>query len=159
MGICGGFQMLGQRLLDEHGIEGEPCTESGLGWLDMATVLLPEKQLKQRQGVLLPEEQPCSGYEIHVGVSTGSALEQPLIRFDNGDCDGARSTDGQVLGTYLHGIFDTESALLALLQWAGLTQAQAFDYNAERERQIDRLADAAAEHLDMERLVALANLG
>ncbi|MEE2729189.1 MAG: cobyric acid synthase [Pseudomonadota bacterium] len=155
LGICGGFQMLGQRLVDDLGIEGRPAEEAGLGWLPMETHLLPEKQLKRREGILLTGNSPltgnvpCSGYEIHAGVSTGPALEQPLVRFGNGDLDGARSQDGNVMGTYLHGIFDTEAALQSLLQWAGMTQAERFDYNLERERQIDRLADAAEQNLDM----------
>jgi len=155
MGICGGFQMLGQSLLDDLGLEGAPSAESGLGLLEMETRLLPEKQLKQRQGILLPGEEPCSGYEIHVGVSSGPALTQPLLQFENGELDGACSEDGQVIGTYLHGIFDRASALQALLQWAGLQQSQSYDYNAERERQINRLADAAEQHLDMEQIYRL----
>ncbi|HAG95987.1 MAG: cobyric acid synthase CobQ [Pseudomonadales bacterium] len=155
MGICGGFQMLGQRLLDDLGIEGARSEETGLGLLDMETRLLPEKQLKRRQGVLLPGDAVCSGYEIHAGVTRGAALQRPLIRFDDGAQDGARSGDDQVIGTYLHGVFDTESALDSLLQWAGLTQVQGFDYNLERERQIERLADAVEQHLDMARVRSL----
>ena len=135
--------------------EGARSEETGLGLLDMETRLLPEKQLKRRQGVLLPGDAVCSGYEIHAGVTRGAALQRPLIRFDDGAQDGARSGDDQVIGTYLHGVFDTESALDSLLQWAGLTQVQGFDYNLERERQIERLADAAEQHLDMARVRSL----
>ncbi len=152
MGICGGFQMLGRYLVDDLGIEGQPSEEPGLGWLDMETRLLPEKQLKRREGCLLPDEAPCSGYEIHAGTTTGSALETPLIRFANGDTDGARSGDDQVIGTYLHGVFDTETAIQSLLRWGGLQQVKAFDYNQEREHHINRLADAAEQHLDMDRI-------
>lgn len=155
MGICGGFQMLGQRLVDDLGIEGVASEEAGLGLLEMETQLLPEKQLKQRQGVLLPGGSHCCGYEIHAGITRGAAVESPLVEFGNGQMDGARSADGQVIGTYLHGIFDTEPALEHMLQWAGLPQVQAFDYNQERERHIDRLADAAEQHLNMELIQSL----
>ena len=155
MGICGGFQMLGRRLIDDLGIEGAPSDEPGLGWLDMETQLLPDKQLKRREGVLLPAEVPCTGYEIHAGVSTGAALEQPMVCFENGDYDGARSLDGQVMGTYLHGLFDTESTIESMLSWAGLAAVEKFDYNEERERQINRLADATEQHLDMDRIRSL----
>lgn len=154
LGICGGFQMLGQRLLDEHGIEGLPSEEEGLGWLQMETHLQPEKQLKRRSGHWLPGAARCSGYEIHCGISSGVDLERPVVRFDGGaaeenDCDGAMSADGFVAGTYLHGLFDEAAALSAVLAWAGLQNVDAFDYNAERERQINRLADACEQHLDM----------
>ncbi|AUM14120.1 cobyric acid synthase [Ketobacter alkanivorans] len=155
MGICGGFQMLGHQLLDELGIEGVPSQEQGFGWLDMETRLQPEKHLKRRQGALLPGNEACTGYEIHAGVSTGEALSMPLVRFDNGEVDGARCTDGQVIGTYLHGIFDSHTALEAVLRWAGVQQVEVFDYNAEREHHIDRLADSAEQHLDMEAIDAI----
>ena len=155
LGICGGFQMLGQRLVDDLGIEGTPSDELGLGWLAMETQLLPDKQLKRRAGVLLPTDAPCAGYEIHAGISTGAALQRPLVRFENGDHDGACSEDGQVIGTYLHGLFDTESAIETVLKWAGLAQVDKFDYNQERERQINRLADATEQHLDLNRIRSL----
>jgi adenosylcobyric acid synthase len=152
LGICGGFQMLGNSLHDPYGIEGRPCDANGLALLDMSTTLLPEKQLQRRQGALLPENAACEGYEIHCGISTGASLQKPLIRFSDGNTDGAQSPDGQILGTYLHGLFDHPDALATLLQWAGLRAAENFDYREERERQIDRLADATAAHLDMTRL-------
>ena len=155
LGICGGFQMLGQRLIDDLGIEGAPSDEAGLGWLDMETQLLPDKQLKRREGILLHGSAPCVGYEIHAGISNGPALEWPLVQFDSGEYDGACSEDGQIIGTYLHGLFDTESAIESVLKWAGLAQVAMFDYNQERERQINRLADATEQHLDMDRIRSL----
>ena len=69
-----------------------------------------------------------------------------------GTPDGAQSADGQVMGTYLHGLFDRPEAARALLAWAGLGAAPPFDYPALRARQIDRLADAVEQHLDLGQL-------
>jgi len=68
--------------------------------------------------------------------------------------DGALSADGQILATYVHGLFDTPAACAALLAWAGLSDAEAIDYPALREASLDRLADTLAEHLDLAALVA-----
>ena len=88
------------------------------------------------------------GYEIHAGVTTGAALEQPAVHLDDGRCDGAQSADGQIFGTYLHGLFESPAACSALLRWAGLEDVQAVDYHALRERDIERLADLVENHLD-----------
>lgn len=150
IGICGGFQMLGMQLRDSLGIEGAPSDEPGFAFLDMETQLQPQKQLKQRTGRLCLDNADCAGYEIHAGVSVGPALETPLVTFSDGQVDGVLSNDGQVLGTYLHGLFDTHTAMTAILRWAGLDNVEAFDYNETREHHINRLADSAEAHLNME---------
>ena len=151
VGICGGFQMLGQSLHDPLGIEGAAGSSPGLGWLEMETELRPDKQLHRVEGKLTLEKAPVAGYEIHAGVSAGPALESPAVRLE-GRSDGALSADGQVLGTYLHGLFDLPSSCDALLRWAGLRESAAPDYAALCEEGIDRLADAAEEHLDWKKL-------
>lgn len=148
LGICGGLQMLGQQVHDPLGLEGAAGSSAGLGLLDMSTVLEQEKQLRNVRGHLQLEDAQVSGYEIHAGVTTGSALEQPAVYLDDGRCDGARSADGQILGTYLHGLFETPASCTALLRWAGLQNVQAVDYHALRERDIERLADLVENHLD-----------
>jgi len=102
---------------------------------------------------------PVSGYEIHAGVSNGPALEQPAVRLDDGRCDGAISTDGQILGTYLHGLFEEPEACAALLRWAGLEAVHTVDYHGLRERDIERLADLVETHLDTAHLRRLCGLG
>ena len=154
MGICGGFQMLGRALHDPHGIEGEPGSSMGLGWLDMQTTLTPHKQLRNVVGKLAQSEEPVSGYEIHAGVSEGPALACPALVLD-GQPDGARSEDDQVLGTYLHGIFDGAAACNALLAWAGLVDARSPDMRTLREASIDRLADSVAQNLDTAKLLQI----
>ena len=148
LGICGGLQMLGQQLHDPLGLEGAPGSSAGLGLLAFDTVLEQEKQLRNVRGHLALENAAVSGYEIHAGVTTGAALEHPAVHLDDGRRDGARSDDGQILGTYLHGLFEAPPACAALLRWAGVQQVQEVDYHALRERDIERLADMVEQHLD-----------
>ncbi len=140
MGICGGLQMLGNSIADPHALEGEAGTSCGLGLLDFDTVLEPEKQLLRVSGKLCATGACVSGYEIHCGVSSGPALAQAAL--DLGDHgDGALSADGQILGTYVHGIFDEAESLGSLLAWAGLSAPVDFDYRARQEADLGRLAD------------------
>lgn len=159
LGICGGLQMLGTRIADPLGLEGPAGKSEALGLLDFDTVLETDKQLLNVQGRLLPEGVPVSGYEIHAGVSNGPALKQPAVRLDDGRCDGAISTDGQILGTYLHGLFEGPEACAALLRWAGLEAVHTVDYHGLRERDIERLADLVETHLDTAHLRRLCGLG
>ncbi|PZR43314.1 MAG: cobyric acid synthase, partial [Ectopseudomonas oleovorans] len=158
LGICGGLQMLGRQIHDPHGLEGAAGSSEGLGLLDFETLLEPEKQLRNVRGRLCLEQADVSGYEIHAGVSRGGGLNG-AVQLDDGRSDGGLSADGQVLATYLHGLFEQPSAFAALLRWAGLREVQAVDYQALRERDIDRLADQVELHLDTEKLKALCGLG
>jgi adenosylcobyric acid synthase len=155
IGICGGFQMLGRFVHDPLGIESEPGSSEGLGWLQMETTLEGRKQLRRVEGKLVLGDARVSGYEIHCGVSRGAALEQPASVLDAGTPDGALSPDGHILGTYLHGLFDEPQALAALLAWAGLQQAAPLDLRALREASIDRVADAVEAQLDTAALLQL----
>ncbi|SDH65074.1 MULTISPECIES: cobyric acid synthase [unclassified Duganella] len=154
IGVCGGFQMLGQEVTDPLGMEGRAGASPALGLLDMRTEMSPEKRLKQVQGVCAfdREQAPVNGYEIHMGVSSGSALATPAFTID-GRPEGALSADGQILGTYLHGLFDTPQAISALLRWAGLDSQHTVDTSALREASLDRIADATQPLLDA--LIAL----
>jgi adenosylcobyric acid synthase len=157
LGICGGLQMLGTAIHDPHGIEGAPGSHAGLGLLDFETTLRPDKQLREAGGRLAIADAPVAGYEIHAGTSTGPALARPALRLDHGP-DGALSDDGQIIATYLHGLFDRPAAQRALLAWAGLDDATAVDADAQAETAIDRLADAVETHLDTAALRALLDL-
>lgn len=155
LGICGGFQMLGHRIDDPEGVESTPgTTKAGLGLLDMHTTLHNEKQLRQTQGQLLLNDAPTSGYEIHAGVTEGKALLWPLIVLADGP-DGAISDDRQIIGTYLHGLFEQQQSCDALLQWAGLSDVNSPDYHALREADIDRLATMIDEHIDTTELLTI----
>lgn len=160
LGICGGFQMLGQRIDDPEGLEGAPGGSDGLGYLAMATTLEPHKQLERVSGTIGLPGQPevtIEGYEIHMGVSSGSELQRGVIQLtDAGESrrEGALSQDGQVLGTYLHGLFDHADACRELLRWAGLSEAKTVDYRQRQEAEIERLADTLEQHMDLQRTFA-----
>lgn len=154
VGICGGYQMLGREIRDPRGLEGVAGTSAGFGLLDLWTELLPDKRLRNVAGRLTLGNTPVRGYEIHTGRTCGPALARPVVQLDTGP-DGAASEDGLILGTYLHGLFESSSALATLLEWAGLHAARKPDYRARTEASIDRLADAVSAHLDTGALMAL----
>ncbi|MDO3384575.1 cobyric acid synthase [Gilvimarinus sp. SDUM040013] len=162
LGICGGMQMLGQAINDPEGIEGPPGNMAGLGLFDYVTTLKANKTLNNVRGEF--QLGGCSalfsGYEIHCGVSVGSALEKGVFQLDNGTHDGAISADGQILSTYIHGLFDHPKALEQLLQWASDASAQwqEFDLDVHRNNQLNRLADTLEQHLNAEWLMQLESL-
>jgi len=159
VGLCGGYQMLGRTLHDPAGIEGGPGSQPGLGFLDCETTLEAEKQLRNVAGRLALDGTPAMrGYEIHMGVTTGAALDRPAVRFADGRSDGAMSADGQILATYCHGLFDHPEALAGLLAWAGAAGTAPVDFAARREADIDRLADAVEEAFGEKRLAQLLPL-
>jgi adenosylcobyric acid synthase len=152
LGICGGFQMLGATIHDPHELEGAAGSSAGLGWLEMETTLQQEKHLAQVHGQLAFAEAQVTGYEIHMGISAGAALDNPALYLD-GKPEGAISPDNQIAGTYLHGLFDHAESTAAWLAWAGLESASAqFDYTQLREAGLERLADAVEQHLDWQKL-------
>jgi adenosylcobyric acid synthase len=161
LGICGGMQMLGRALDDPLGLEGPPACVPGLGLLDYETTLRPDKTLVNVTGRLAFGGAPAvTGYEIHLGETRGPALAAPALRLADAAGerdDGACSADGQILATYVHGLFDAPGACAALLAWAGLdgAAADAVDYPALREASLERLADALEAHLDLPRVFGL----
>ncbi len=156
LGICGGFQMLGQSIQDPDGIEGGGGCRA-LGLLELTTRLGHDKQLRNVEGRLSLDGSPVHGYEIHSGVTTGLALEKPALEL-NGKTEGALSADGQLMGTYLHGLFESTPACNALLGWAGLKTVQTADYMQRCNNDIDRIADAVEQHLDMAAIDSLLGL-
>ncbi len=150
MGICGGYQMLGKTIDDPDGVEGEPGSSEGLGLLNVHTVLTGSKQLTKTEAVLNLNNQKAKvkGYEIHVGRSQVLG-EQPL-ELDNGECDGAISECGQIMGTYLHGCFDEAEALNLITEWVNGTQVKQQDFEALKEQGINRIADAIEQHMNLD---------
>lgn len=164
MGICGGYQMLGSRLSDPLGLEGEPSSISGLGYLPIATELKKNKQLTLVEGTLnLPEQGLANvkGYEIHAGVSTCINEEAEVIGYNSPISitnesavrhDGTLNDENTIFGTYLHGIFDEPSAFEAILSWAGLQEIKAVDMGAIQEEAIERIAESIEESLDLSQI-------
>ena len=152
IGICGGLQMLGRQVHDPLAIEGPPGSAPGLGLLDFETTLAEEKTLENVSGTLALEEAPrMAGYRIHMGVTSGPGMARPALSLA-GEPEGALSADGRIMATYCHGIFDAPEALSALLAWAGHRSDIRFDPDERRERDLERLADAVEENLDLQRL-------
>ncbi len=153
MGICGGYQMLGKRISDPEGVESDPGDSCGFGFLDCETRLESEKKLSNTNAQLLivSGENEFHGYEIHCGVTHSN--EKPFAKLlKNKKLDGAVSADGQIIGTYLHGVFDDKESADALLEWAGLRSSTSVSMGSLREKEIDRLADTLEAHLDLKEM-------
>lgn len=143
IGICGGFQMLGNKLRDPLFVESTLVEIDGLGYLDMQTELQSEKQLVLQTGYLWDRLTVISGYEIHCGITTGAALQRPAVYFTQNQrlvADGAISDDNQILGTYLHGLFDSADACQVIMDWVGVHIDKSVDLDTLRESQLNRLA-------------------
>ncbi len=152
VGICGGFQMLGRAIADPHHVEGGG-TQTGLGLLPVTTILDPDKTLVQKRFVHVEAGLSVHGYEIHHGRSEGNAA--PVLQGE-GD-PGARQ--GNVWGTYLHGIFDSDPFrrwfIDRLRQRRGLQPLGRVVAPYDLEPAFDRLADVVREHLDMDAVYRL----
>lgn len=158
LGICGGFQMLGETIDDPDGIEGERCSAKAFGLLEHTTVLTDTKVLEQVEGRFSFSDTPVCGYEIHAGRTSGPSLALPFIYYSNdagqSNPDGAISDDNQIAGTYWHGLLDTPDALQSILTWAGCQTQSTLDYASVREAAIERLADAFEESIDMDNIMS-----
>lgn len=176
IGICGGYQMLGNWVHDPTGIESTAGSTAGLALLDMQTTLTEKKTLRNVSGNLLGvdgevnSEIVIKGYEIHAGISNGPALEQPLMQLtysDNKNAnrinDGAINSDNNVMGCYVHGIFDEASMLEHCLHW-GLPKnntseaAKSFNYQDYKNTEINRLADVVESAMPLESILSLLSI-
>ncbi|MER8971989.1 MULTISPECIES: cobyric acid synthase [unclassified Mesorhizobium] len=154
VGICGGFQMLGHVVRDPDGIEGSVTETQGLGLLDVETVIEPEKTVRNVSARSVPFDLPLEGYEIHLGRTTGPDTLRPSAVI-NGIDDGAISTDGKVLGTYMHGLFSADAFRAKFLESLGV-KGGGIDYRAEVERALDEIAAELETHLDCDAIFGLA---
>jgi adenosylcobyric acid synthase len=153
IGLCGGYQMLGRVIRDPAGSEGPPGAAEGLGLLDVETALSGEKRLEPARGET--DGIPFSGYEMHMGVTTGSDCARPFARLCGGAPEGAVSADGRVIGTYIHGLFHNDSQRAAWLARLG-AGPPAIAYDALVESTLDRLAAHIGAHVEVERILKLA---
>lgn len=161
VGICGGFQMLGAGITDPHHMESESSKIQGLGFLNMTTVLARDKTLTRSEGIHLESGLNVRGYEIHHGISSGTALE-PLVQNGRGEYDGARSPDSKIWGTYFHGIFDSDEFrrwfIDRLRRRRGLAPMGRVCASYDLEPALDKLADAVRESVDMPEIYRLLGL-
>ena len=146
IGICGGYQMLGRRVRDPGGIEGDVCEAEGLGLLDVETVLAPRKTVRNVTARENGSDLPLTGYEIHMGETRGPDAARPWLTVD-GHPDGAVSADGLVRGAYLHGLFAADAYRANLLEAIGARPSgEPFDERVDRA--LDDLADRLSELVD-----------
>lgn len=153
LGICGGFQMLGNRISDPNGIEGQVREVGGLGLLDVKTVMEPEKIVRNVAGHSQLYESALDGYEIHIGRTTGPDAMRPFSRIDDHD-DGAVSASGRIMGTYLHGVFSSDEFRHKFLAGLGVSGSGG-NYRESIEVALDELAKGLEACLDIDGLFAL----
>ncbi|RUS63323.1 cobyric acid synthase [Pseudorhodobacter sp. E13] len=154
LGICGGYQMLGQWVRDPQGLEGAAGDTPGLGLLDIETVMSADKTLTRVQAQHVETSCPISGYEIHIGRSDGRDRARPFARVD-GVAEGAVSADGRIMGSYLHGMFSDDRFRAAFLTARGAAPSGQ-SYSETVERTLDALAAHLEAHLDIDALFRLA---
>ncbi len=149
--------MLGRTIADPDGIEGPAGTSPGLGHLAIDTVMQPDKHITQVRACHIASDTPVSGYEIHIGESDGPDRARPM--FDReGTPEGAVSTDGRAMGSYLHGLFGEDGFRRAFLAQIG-APASDLVYGARVEAALDALADHLEAHCDCDGLLTIAGSG
>lgn len=156
IGICGGYQMLGQRVRDPHGLEGGETLAEGLGFLDIETEMAPEKTVRNIDAQSAVYDVALAGYEIHLGVSQGADCARPMTVID-GRPDGAVSPDGKVSGTYLHGLFDSDEYRAKLLSEFGIRGGET-NFRMDVDRALDEIAEDLDRLVGFERLMSTSAL-
>ena len=160
LGICGGYQMLGNAVHDPTGLEGRPGSSEGLSLLPIETTLKAPKTTTLTQ--FSWNGQPGAGYEIHMGQtirSGGGPLYEISKRNHNAcrDEDGCVSSDSKTMGTYIHGLFDNPAILKRWLNHIGLGDVDVSDVGGidARNREYDLLAEHFEKHMDVDRILGL----
>jgi len=153
LGLCGGYQMLGRTLSDPGGVEGPRCSVPGLGHLNIATVMQPEKRLSLTKGSHIASCTEVTGYEIHMGHTTGPDCERAWLTM-NGRPEGAASADGLVQGCYVHGVLASDAFRAAYLAKLGTRSQLHFESGVDEV--LDALADHLEAHMDIDLLLSLA---
>ena len=151
IGICGGYQMLGESVSDPLQIESAITEVAGLGILPVKTILLAEKITRQRSFSYRNIQGACKGYEIHMGESTALADMQPLNYFEDGKTDGYLLSD-KCWGTYLHGILDNQLVIDDLIASYTDVRIEETDYQEFKEHQYDQLAALLRANLDIDQV-------
>ncbi|OBY24354.1 cobyric acid synthase CobQ [Leisingera sp. JC1] len=153
LGLCGGYQMLGKTIDDPEGVDGRPGKVEGLGLLDVHTVMAGEKRVTLTEAVTRDGNLPVSGYEIHMGRTTGADCARAWLSI-GGRAEGAASADGRVKGSYLHGLFSEDAFRASVL--ASLGHESQAGYEDGVEEVLDALADHLERYMDLDQLLELA---
>ena len=170
IGICGGYQVLGSKIKDPYKVETDLGEIEGLNLLDMETTFEKEKITTRVSAKVLNEETQDNvyGYEIHMGISKYGENINPLFKIynKNGEkvnyFDGAINEKGNVMGTYIHGVFDgvafREKIINELRIKKGLNKKKSEVYEHMREKELDKLADTVRQSLDMEKIYSIIGI-
>lgn len=161
-GVCGGYQILGEKIMDELGVDREETGEvQGLGLLPLVTNFEADKRVRRVSGKIVSEkfrDIDVSGYEIHLGRTYVTGEAESFLRIED-YFDGASVNDGQIIGCYLHNIFHNDVFRTKWLNMvrdrAGLPQRELVDTAGFKERSYAKLAEACREHLDMDAIMRL----
>ncbi len=155
VGLCGGYQMLGRSVADPDGIEGPPGTVEGLGLLDVETIIGGDKSLVAVTGTAADSRETVHGYEMHMGVTTGSDTGRPWLVLEGDRPDGACSADGKVLATYVHGLFAADGFRRAFLGRLRHGRESGVAYDAMVDSTLDSLAAHLDANLDVDAMLAV----
>ncbi|MEO0411325.1 MAG: cobyric acid synthase [Pseudomonadota bacterium] len=155
LGLCGGYQMLGQSIEDPGGVDGQAGRAPGLGLLDVTTHMDGEKTVVPVTGHCALTGEGVRGYEIHMGQTRGPDTDRPMLHLMDRPC-GARSADGRVEGSYVHGLFAADGYRQAWLKRAGAASDASVNYDAAVDKALDALADGLEDALDIDALFACA---
>ena len=155
MGICGGYQMLGMRVVDAEGVDGERGEATGLGLLQVETVMEQTKSLNQVEAVHVATGESSSGYEIHSGHTAGPGRARPVFRVGRRG-EGASSRDGRICGTYIHGCFASDGFRSAWLRSLG-GEPGGLVFGDMAEEALQHLAEAIEAHLNVDAILEIAS--
>ncbi|MEM7568204.1 MAG: cobyric acid synthase [Pseudomonadota bacterium] len=155
LGLCGGYQMLGQAVHDPSGVDGPAGSAPGLGLLDVETTMTGAKTVRPVTGTCALTNADISGYEIHMGETAGPDAQRAMVHIGDHIC-GARSANGMIEGTYVHGLFAADGYRQTWLSRAGAGSDTSLDYDASVESALEALADGLEEALDIDALFACA---
>lgn len=155
LGICGGYQMLGTSVADPDGIEGKPGQTQGLGHLDIATHLEGVKQLRLETATDAASGLALTGYHMHMGTTSGPDTSRPFAHVE-GTPEGARSADGKIMGTYLHGLFAADAFRRQFLANLGISSDPLLDFDRLIDTTLDDFAAHLETHLDLDAILAMA---
>jgi len=154
LGICGGYQMLGTKIYDPDGLEGEAKETEGLGFLQIETIMRTKKTLNEVSAIHLGTSLQIKGYEIHLGETSGVDCQRPFAMI-GGRKEGASSVDGRVQGSYVHGLFSQDSFRRAFLDKLGIS-VEGFAYDTQIEDTLDGLAEHIETYLDVDKIFSIA---
>lgn len=153
IGICGGYQMMGQQIEDPDGTEGTPGGSTGLGFFNMDTVITKEKCLTRKEygGQHFLSNTSITGYEIHMGISSTNQAYTQLTELESLMI---MDESQKMIGTYLHGIFESATVTTAILKELTGKTVNASEYAEQKEKDLNRLADLMEEHLDVDAMLS-----